>query len=399
MRRTTLMLAMITALLLFGMTKMATAQASPAKGTVVAPLSTLGIQGVPRTPLLVFIPEEGARPDIPGGETPASIACIYGVTKKTKGCPRNGTVLPNGGAKAIAVIEWGKNSTMVNDLKTFSSTFGLPAPDVTEVCADSSCPSNDGTGWDIETALDVQWAHAMAPKAKLFVVEGANDLFGAEQKASQLVAKAGGGEISNSWVTSTSSEDPNEKQYDKYFKQQTIVYFAASGDWGGHALYPSASPFVVSAGGSTILRDGSGNFTGERCWSDSGGGLSQYESRPSYQDVIKKLVSTHRGTPDITADADPASGVAVYNGTYCGGWCLVGVTSAASPILAGIVNAGGSFLKTTKAELTKVYNEYNDPSKYKQYFRDITTGSNGNPAKKGWDMCTGVGSPKTSKGQ
>ncbi len=399
MRRTTLLLALIAALFLILSSQMVLAQVSPAQGTVMSPLSTLGIPGVPRTPLLVFVPAEGMQPATPTGETPASVACIYGVTKKTAGCPQNGTVLPKGGAKAIALIEWGKNSTMKNDLKTFSTTFGLPAPNITEVCADGSCPSNDGTGWDIETALDVQWAHAMAPKAKLYVVEGANDLFGAEQKASQLVAKAGGGEISNSWVTSTSDEDPNEKQYDKYFKASTIVYFAASGDWGGHALYPSASPFVVSAGGSTIVRDGSGNFTGESCWGESGGGLSHYESRPGYQDVIKKLVGSHRGTPDLTAVADPASGVAVYNSTYCGGWCEVGGTSAASPILAGIVNSAGSFFKTSTAQLKKIYGEYADPTEYKNYFRDITTGNNGNQAKKGWDMCTGVGSPKSMKGE
>jgi len=398
MKRSILLLLLFAVVFLL-VSQLASAQVSPAKGTVVAPLSTLGLPGVPQTPLLIFIPEGGAQPSIPGGETPASIACIYGVVKKTTGCPKNGTVLPNGGTNAIALIEWGANSTMKGDLQTFSSVFGLPAPDVTEVCASGSCPSNNDTGWDVETALDVQWAHAMAPNAKLYVVESANAMFDAEQKASQLVAAAGGGEISNSWVMSTTSEPPDEQQYDKYFKANTIVYFAASGDWGGHALYPSASPFVVSAGGTTILRNGNGNFTGESCWSDSGGGLSGEEPRPSYQKVIKKLVSNHRGTPDIAADADPSSGVAVYNSTYCGGWCQVGGTSAASPILAGIVNSAGGFAQTTNAELTKVYTEYGNPTEYKKLFRDITTGNNGNPAKKGWDMCTGVGTPKGLKGE
>jgi len=398
MQRSILLLTIIATVLFLIVTPLSPAQAPAGKGSLLSPPSSLGIPGVPRTPLFIFVSEEGPQPTIPSGETPASIACIYGVTQKTPGCPQNGTVLPSGGTNAIAVIEWGKNSTMKNDLKNFSSTFGLPAPNVTEVCADSSCPSNDQSGWDVETALDVQWAHAMAPNAQLFVVEGSNDLWNAEVKAGQLVSAAGGGEISNSWVTSTSSEDPNEKQWDKYFKTPTIVYFAASGDWGGHALYPSASPFVVSAGGTTVERS-NGKFTGESCWSSSGGGLSKYEPRPSYQKVIKKIVGSHRGTPDMSAVADPYSGVAVYNSTYCGGWCVVGGTSAASPILAGIVNAAGSFMGTTKAELTKVYTEYGDKTEYKKLFRDITTGSNGNQAKKGWDMCTGVGSPKNLSGE
>jgi len=388
----------ITAAVILTVSQIAPAQESPARGTVVVPPSTQGLPGLPRTTLLFFIPEGGPQPLIPQGETPASIACIYGVTKKTQGCPKDGTVIPTGGSKAIAVTEWGSNSTMKSDLETFSSTFGLPAPDVTEVCTESSCPRNDGTGWDGETAMDVQWAHAMAPYAKLYVVETGTDLMAAVAKAEQLVAAAGGGEVSNSWDY-FDGEPPYEKQYDKYFQTQTVVYFAAAGDWGAWPTYPSVSPFVVSAGGTTIHRDGSGNFTGESCWSDSGGGLSSQEPRPSYQNVIKKLVGSHRGTPDLAAVADPYSGVAFYNTTYCEGWCVGGGTSAASPILAGIVNAAGGFAATTNAELTKVYKEYGNPKQYKKLFRDITTGDNGDPATKGWDMCTGVGAPKNLKGE
>lgn len=246
--------------------------------------------------------------------------------------------------------------------------------------------------------MDIQWAHAMAPYAELYVVETGVDLMAPVAKAGQLVAAAGGGEVSNSWIY-FDGEPPNEKQYDKYFQTQTVVYFAAAGDWGAWPGYPSVSPFVVSAGGTTIHRDGSGNFTGESCWSDSGGGLSSQEPRPSYQNVIKKLVGSHRGTPDLAAVADPYSGVAVYSSTACGGWCVGGGTSAASPILAGIVNVAGGFAATTNAELTKVYKEYGNPKQYRKLFRDITTGDNGDPATKGWDMCTGVGAPKNLKGE
>ena len=372
-------------------------QASPARGRVVLPPSSIPTPGMPHTPLLVFIPEGRLQPSTPAGETPASIACLYGVTQQVAGCPKSGTILPTGGSRAIAVIEYGKNSSMVSDLNNFSTTFGLPPANVTEVCVEASCPSNNGTGWDLETALDVQWAHAMAPQAQLFVVESGIDLFAAVQKANQLVSAAGGGEISNSWVTSIGGEPGNETQLDQ---NQTpgIVYFAAAGDWGLGALYPSASPYVVSAGGTTIQRDGSGNYTGEKCWSDSGGGISRFEVRPTYQHIIGNIANARRGTPDWAADADPASGVAVYSSSYCGGWCRVGGTSASSPILAAIVNQLGNFMNSTNDELTKTYNEYTNPAQYHRYFTDILTGSNGAPATFGWDTCTGLGVPKNPQG-
>jgi subtilase family serine protease len=379
---------------------LAFAQESPAVGTIHTPLSTLGIPGLPRTPLYVFIPEGGAQPAIPLGETPASIACIYGVTTKTAGCPKSGTVLPTGGTKAIAVVEYGQYTNMTKDAQTFSSTFGLPAPNVTQVCAESSCPANNGTGWDLETALDVQWAHAMAPNAQIYVVSFATDPLsgGAEQKAAQLVAAAGGGEVSNSWGYN-GGEFSTETQLDTYFVSSTDVFFASAGDSGAIPQYPSVSPNVVSAGGTTIVRDSSGNFKSEQCWSGSGGGPSTYEKIPPYQSVISTIVGTHRGTPDIAAVADPNSGVAVYSSSYCGGWCIVGGTSAAAPILAGITNTEGHFLPSTRNELSKVYREYGNPTQDKQFFRDETTGNNGFAAQTGWDYCTGVGSPRTPRGE
>jgi kumamolisin len=400
MRRSVLLLAMLAAVFLV-FAGFASAQESPARGTVVAPPSTVGIVGLPRTPLYIFIPEEGVNPEIPSGETPASIACIYGVVKKTTGCPKTGTLIPTGGSKGIAVVEYGSNSSMKSDLTTFSKQWGLPAPNVTEICATGgTCPSNNGTGWDLETALDVQWAHAMAPHAALYVVEFKNDPLtdGAETKAAQAVAGLGGGEVSNSWGY-TGGEFSGETGLDSYFAHNTVVFFASAGDSGAIPQYPSVSPNVVSAGGTVINRNGQGNFTNESCWSGSGGGPSRYEKIPSYQSVISGIVGSHRGTPDIAADAAPASGVAVYSTTYCRGWCVVGGTSVSSPVLAAITNAAGHFLASTNAELTKVYGEYANSLEYPKLFRDIKTGNNGHPAVTGWDYCTGVGSPKKKSGE
>ncbi len=401
MRRNLVLLVGGTIFLLV-LSQLAPAQASPAKGQIVLPPSSVGLPGVPRTPLKLFIPAGTTLPmSNPGGETPASIACVYGLTEQVKGCPINGTTqLPTGGANGIAVIEYGHYPNEQNDLNTFSTEFGLPTANFEEVCIDKGgCPDNSGSGWDLEEALDLQWAHAMAPNAKIFAVETGNDMFAANVKAGKLVAGLGGGEVSNSWVTSTQGEPRNEKQYDHSFKKNMVVFFAAAGDWRVGPLYPSSSPFVVSAGGTSVNRDGSGNFTGESCWGGSGGGISTQEPRPTYQNIIKKLVSSKRGTPDMSGVADPNTGVAVYSSTYCGGWCVVGGTSVASPVLAGIVNSAGTFLPSSTAELTKIYKEYGNKTEYKKWFRDITTGSNGSPAKKGWDECTGVGSPVTYKGK
>src|SRR5208282_749142 len=119
------------------------------KGTVSVPPSSIvrGL-GTVHTPLYVFIPEGGVQPATPAGETPASIACIYGVTPPSTGCPKTGTIIPTGGAKAIAVVEYGNTSTMQNDLNTFSTQWGLPAVTATVICSPGPppCPNNAGSG-------------------------------------------------------------------------------------------------------------------------------------------------------------------------------------------------------------------------------------------------------------
>jgi subtilase family serine protease len=383
----------------------ALAQASPAKGRIIAPPSTVGIPGVPRTSVLLFVPEGATLPLAqPAGETPASLACIYRLTKPVPGCPINGTTaVPTGGSRAIAVIEWGRNAHEQSDLNTFSRQFGLPAANFEEVCIDmAGCPDNSGYGWDLEEALDLQWAHAMAPNAKIYAVETGTDsgLLLANQIAGALVATNGGGEVANTWLDL--NEPTDEQQYDNYFEYKGVVYLFSAGDWRALHLYPSTSPFVVSVGGTTIERDSSGMFSGERCWDRSGGGNSTEEARPAYQNIVKKLVGKFRGTPDISFDGDPATGVAVYSTSYCGGWCVTGGTSVGSPALAGVVNSAGKFSPSTTDQLRRIYQEYANKKVYGRRFRDITIGSNGaelRQARKGWDECTGVGSVMTYQGK
>ena len=379
---------------------------STAKGTIVAPPSTL-VRGPGRlhTPLYIFIPEEGIKPDAPpaGAETPASIACIYGVTPPTNGCPRSGSPVATGGTKAIAVVDYGHNSTLQSDFNTFNTQYGLPAQTLQFICSCSSCPSSDGSGWDLETALDVEYSHAMAPNAQIIVSQFCSDPFqevpGAETLAGQAVAAAGGGEVSNSF--GYGGEFSGETDWDQYMTWAGVVYFTSTGDSGCGTDYPESSPNTVAAGGTHILRDSNGNLTGESVWSGGGGGISTMEALPNYQLIIGNITGPHRGTPDISADADPNTGVGVYSTTGCNGWCQVGGTSVSSPVLAGIVNAAGSFRQHSASELATLYGWYRNPGLYHKYIYDVTSGSNGGScgsAKVGWDKGTGLGTPRNLAG-
>ena len=152
-------------------------------------------------------------------------------------------------------------------------------------------------------------------------------------------------------------------------------------------IWPSTSPNVVSVGGTSISRNPTtGNFQQEIAWQSGGGGPSVYETRPGYQNAISAIVGNQRGTPDVAADADPSTGVWVYAYPY---WYIVGGTSVAAPVWAGIVNAAGSFSVSTQTELATIYAN--------QETTDITAGScgpnQGYLAGLGWDFCTGLGSP------
>jgi subtilase family serine protease len=245
----------------------------------------------------------------------------------------------------------------------------------------------------------------MSPNAQIVVVEFTADPLrdGAETQAAQYLANNyGGGEVSNSWGYNGGESwcglGNCELSWDHYFQQNGVVFFASSGDYGLIPQYPSVSPDVVSAGGTSIQRDSNGNFTGESCWSGSGGGISQYEPLQQYELFIANKIGTKRGTPDWAAVADPTTGVDVYSSTYCHGWCIAGGTSAAAPILAGIVNQAGAFSSSTSRELAKTYQFYVNPVGYYTKFRDITTGNNGAPAGPLWDQCTGLGSIRQPSG-
>jgi subtilase family serine protease len=152
-------------------------------------------------------------------------------------------------------------------------------------------------------------------------------------------------------------------------------------------------------GGTTIVRNQtSGHFLGESAWFYAGSGPSFLEPRPSFQDSLVGIVHNQRGVPDIAADADPFSGVWVYATNVQGtGWWIFGGTSVAAPLVSGVLNSAGTFSSSSSAENGLLYGNLGSSD-----FRDVTQGMcwiTHMPATKGWDFCTGVGTPKTYAGK
>jgi kumamolisin len=265
------------------------AQAIPHKGgRIVIPASSLfepedlGIRA--HTNVRFFVPARKAPKLAPAGgppfpgynfETPASLACIYGLAAQTGGCDPNtvGSVA-HGGSRAIAIVDAYHYPNALADLTRYSVQFGLPAPTSSTfqvVYASGSQPPRN-LGWELEEALDIQMAHAMAPNAKIYLVEAASNslsaLLVAVDRAAQLVAAAGGGEVSMSWG---SPEFSSETSYDNHFQKAGVVFFASTGDAPG-VEWPSASSNVVAVGGTSLSRAlGTFAFMHHAPWSDGDG--------------------------------------------------------------------------------------------------------------------------------
>jgi hypothetical protein len=332
-----------------------------------------------------------------GIETPASIECVYGFTASVDGCdPNLVTTEASGGTKVIAIVDAYDYVDATTDLKAFSAQFGLPAPNANnfeKVYANGQPADGSGSGWDLEASLDIEWAHAMAPKAKVILVEALSnadtDLFYAVGVAAGLVQAAGGGEVSMSWG---GSEYSGETSYDSTFTgYSNVVFYASSGDaWGTE--YPCVSPNVVCVGGTAHSRNATTlALQKQLTWTNAGAGASPYEAAPSYQSA---LGNSARLVPDVSAIADPENGVWVYNCTYEGAcyWFQVGGTSVASPVTASLDNHAAAFSTNSDTYLTALYGSSGSGRS------DITVGFCGVYysllAAKGWDNCTGWGSPK-----
>jgi kumamolisin len=378
-------------------------------GTIITPDSSItrpedsGVQA--QTFIHMFVPR-----DAPTGyprphgrfNNPASLACLYGLTPYVVGCnPETLTTVATGGSKVIAIVDAFDDPTATNDLGVYSQQYGLPpitADNFQVVYADGEKPKQDFTGdWEVEESLDIEMAHAMAPNAKVILVEAKSnhtgDLIAADKVAAGLVAAAGGGEVSNSWGE---SEFSDEEKFEKDFTGANVVFLASAGDNPG-TWWPSVLTNVVSVGGTAVNRTKKGVFKNQTPWLYTGGGLSEYVKTPPYQSQVTKIVGTARGTPDVGLVADPETGIWVYDTTkfygYVLHWSIWGGTSVSSPAVAGIINNAGAFNASTPAELTEIYANLGVQANFTAIPKGKCPNAKSGKASKGYDLCTGVGTP------
>ena len=359
----------------------------------------------------------------PSGFSPQQMQHVYGIDSV-----RFGGVRGDGAGQTVAVISAYYAPTIANDLTQFSLQFGLPVlqgADFTyiDMSAGVVDPTADATGsWELETALDVEWVHAIAPRAKIVLYTAASnadaDLFAA------VSAATNNANVSVVTMSFGAREGLPSYANDKYLTtgvgHKGITFVASTGDSGAYdpsnssfkaIQYPASSTNVVGIGGTTLTVNTSDNsYVSETGWGHgttsginggSGGGISAIKAKPSYQNLITTPSATKRTTPDVAFPADPNNGgVSVYDSwdatTFnVPTWVQVGGTSLAAPMWAGVmaiidqgrVQNGLDTLIGASQTLPALY------SLPASDFHDIIAGDNGYAAGVGYDLVTGRGSP------
>ena len=335
---------------------------------------------------------------LPPGLSPHEIRHAYGLDQVVFSQGKH-PVHANGAGQTIAIVDAYDAPNIAHDLRVFSQKFHLPTTDangkfVLTKATTNPAPRADA-GWALETSLDVEWAHAIAPRAHILLVESRSPSTGDLLNAIDYARRQKGvSAVSLSWG---GNESPFEQYYDGYLASPAghigganlrggVTFVSSSGDAGAPASWPAVSPNVLAIGGTTLTLDKNNNWAAETAWAGSGGGFSQFENTVA---------------PDVAYDADPNSGFAVYASTPSDpnrGWQVIGGTSAGAPQWASIIAIAdqGRALKkagslTTNKTLTALY------SLPAADFHDIVTGSNGYNARPGYDLVTGRGTPRADR--
>ncbi|TLX81926.1 MAG: hypothetical protein E6L00_05020 [Thaumarchaeota archaeon] len=350
----------------------------------------------------------GPSVSLSGGDSPVTIWTAYGFNSLTCTHTTTGDWTDSklcGHGQTIAIVDAFDDPNIVSDLQTFDVQFGLPACTDTNGCFTKATPQgtpSTDSGWALEISLDVEWAHSIAPGAKIVLVESHDNTLGNLLSVVDTAVGQGAQQVSMSWA---GNEFLTESSYDYHFNSATASFFASSGDSGHGVLWPAASPYVISVGGTTLGTDSFGNRASETAWSGSGGGISSYESKPSYQNNFNP--NSNRAVPDVAYDGDPNTGVYVYDSVPTNGnsgWWIVGGTSAGAPQWAGIsaiANSQNAKLASASFGTSNALYGAASGAPYIANYHDITTGSNGNcgsicNAGPGYDEVTGVGSPQSN---
>ena len=302
--------------------------------------------------------------------------------------------------QTIAIVDAYDDRTIKSDLDRYDSVFGLPPF--------PSCPSSSpcfqkidqrggknypqgNAGWSLEIALDVETAHEMCQNCKILLVEADSNSFTNLMAAVDQAAAQGANAISNSYGA---SEFSGETSYDPHLNHSGIAITFSSGDGGYGVEYPAASQYVTAVGGTTLYLNSDNTRNNEVIWNGAGSGCSSYEIKPSWQ---TDSGCSRRTVADVSADADPNTGAAVYDSVkYYGrsGWFQVGGTSLGSPLIASIYALAGN--------ASSLGNAGSYPYSHAGSLFDIISGSNGScgsfypylcTAETGFDGPSGLGTP------
>jgi subtilase family serine protease len=315
----------------------------------------------------------------PAGLDPADLHAAYALPWSSIGTP------------TIAIVDAYDDPTAESDLAVYRAQFGLPACTTANGCfrkvnqnGQASPLPRANAGWALEISLDLQVASAVCPTCKIVLVEAKTNSFTNLMTAVDTAASLAT-VVSNSWG---GGEFSGEASYDSHFDRPGVTFTVSSGDSGYGVEYPAASPYVVAVGGTSLRVDASGNRVSETAWSGAGSGCSAYEAKPSWQ---RDTGCGRRTVADVSAVADPSTGVAVYDSYgYQGrrGWLVIGGTSASAPLVAATyaLANGGASASYTYAHASSLF--------------DVTSGSNGScggsyvcTAGSGYDGPTGLGAP------
>ncbi len=368
--------------------------------------------------------------------TPAQIRAAYGLPA----VPAAGTQLTAlqsaqlGAGQTIYIVDAQHDPNVAAELATFNQKFALPTCTTSAIPVGSSLPlpalpAGSGctlsvvyatsagvmtssapaydAGWATEIALDVQWSHAIAPLARIILIEAPDSSVGTLSAAVRLANTMGPGIVSMSFGAPEGSWG---SQFETAFAGAKMTYVAAAGDAGAAVEWPAVSQRVLAVGGTSLTYSGSGTRS-ETVWSGTGGGVSQFTSTPTYQTSAVPGMGNpgHRAVTDVSLNADPATGqyvAVIQQGAATASWLSAGGTSVSSPEWAALIAVANALraqatLPVLGVPHAQLYNSISTvPSSYANAFGDVTQGSNGTcstcSAKTGYDLPTGLGTPNAS---
>ncbi len=314
----------------------------------------------------------------PAGFAPGDIRSAYGLTGSSSG------------GRTVAIVDAYSDPTATSDLAKYRSTFGLPACTTNTGClrvvsqTGTSRLPRSNAGWSAEISLDLDMVSAACPDCKILLVEANSTLFSDLGAAVNYAATQNVAAISNSY-------SGNDTAQLAAYNHPGIAITAATGDAGYGSGAPASFDTVVAVGGTSLARSATARGWTETAWSGAGSLCSTINPKPSWQSASTQC--TGKGVADVSAIADPKTGVSIYDSTpYAGGvgWQIYGGTSAATPIVASVYALSGNTAAYPAAFTWAHAGGLND----------VTSGSNGTCATavwchagSGWDGPTGLGTP------